>query len=964
MDLLIPKELEQKLKTSEDINLIVRTVIRDYNSILHDRKMYFFEEYTPHDIEKHLNDILKTSLGLMTKNTLSILSGEDIGIYVLAVLLHDIGMHIEYDTFIALVDGRYDVSLKESDCFNTRGKTWLTLWNEYILEAKILDAKARNSLYGNSDVFPERNIDIKNKDSIDGYHKKLIGEFIRRHHPRFAHEVALQGFIGKNGETIDFARDLDYNKRQIVGLIARSHGINIRDTFSYLRKNWSKVWKNPHNINIVFLMVLIRISDYLQIDASRLDSKVIKLRTINSPLSVLEHQKHSGIIDIQEDTDDSERIIIVAKPENVYVYNGLKKLFESIQMELDVSWAVLGEVYGSKVLTKQPKITLRRLYSNLDEQELLDELNYVAKEIRITQHENLAKLFIAPLYGDKPTFGVRELIQNSVDAVNERLKIGSSIFDTNIYVNIEKDDKNKYFFTIKDYGKGMTIEEISNYFLKVGASFINDIRWKTRFIDEIGNVLINRVGRFGVGVLASFLIGNKIEVTTRSIQDEKGYKFTVILDQNDIEIERNIDTCIGTTITIEINSDSLSGFKDSSSKRWYRWYNLPFPEIKYNAPDEFFDPNSMSQGDFIILPSENAEQDGYWVNGSYDNITYSWAYFPESSAERNFKRGRFENILSKTAYVNGFFISTLPYNSIGDIYHSLPALSLFDRYNKLQINLNRNSIFIPPMIIFNIFQQSIDDFIACLLCMPFDASEGVTTRLNYPGFSTKYASESIEAGKANKYILKILYSKNGYTTLASLMNTDKYDNYKVFDVIFNSNDVRYDWRRYDNNTVSTPYYYKIRLNNVLDDNPQMGFMNDTDFYCITRELDSVINDDDSLVKFSLIPSINTVRSIMDMEIIDKYDFINLIKNVSKNITVTKNKENLFLYKGINDLRILKEDILNIYTNPLGIKTISDRIYQLLGNDPVIPFSLKERVEKFPLAFYALKDYIFKYLQDK
>lgn len=68
-------------------------------------------------------------------------------------------------------------------------------------------------------------------------------------------------------------------------------------------------------------------------------------------------------------------------------------------------------------------ITLRRVRSNLDsEEEFLAKQKPKYFPIHAafdTAGASLLKLLIRPLYGDRPEIGIRELMQNSLDAVRE-----------------------------------------------------------------------------------------------------------------------------------------------------------------------------------------------------------------------------------------------------------------------------------------------------------------------------------------------------------------------------------------------------------------------------------------------------------------------------------------------------------------------------------------------------------------
>lgn len=52
------------------------------------------------------------------------------------------------------------------------------------------------------------------------------------------------------------------NEKDLIGLLARSHGIPIRDTGAYLKSVFADITL-PLNIHLFYLMVVLRVADYL-----------------------------------------------------------------------------------------------------------------------------------------------------------------------------------------------------------------------------------------------------------------------------------------------------------------------------------------------------------------------------------------------------------------------------------------------------------------------------------------------------------------------------------------------------------------------------------------------------------------------------------------------------------------------------------------------------------------------------
>jgi molecular chaperone HtpG len=114
----------------------------------------------------------------------------------------------------------------------------------------------------------------------------------------------------------------------------------------------------------------------------------------------------------------------------------VKDWLRGIQQELDQSWAVLGEVYGRYGCLRDFGLTIRRIRSNLDdEQGFATSVDYVPELMRLMVSKGeLLALLLEPLYGQRPEVGIRELVQNAVDAVREPIDDLNQIFSRERFV--------------------------------------------------------------------------------------------------------------------------------------------------------------------------------------------------------------------------------------------------------------------------------------------------------------------------------------------------------------------------------------------------------------------------------------------------------------------------------------------------------------------------------------------------
>lgn len=118
------------------------------------------------------------------------------------------------------------------------------------------------------------------------------------------------------------------------------------------------------------------------------------------------------------------------------------------------------------------------------------------------------------LYGKDMSVPIRELIQNSSDAIRARRKLENRSDEWgSIKISVYVEDGNKYI-EIEDDGIGMSLEVIKNYLFDFGNSY-----WGSELmLEEHPGLMakdIKATGKYGIGFFSSFMIGDDITITTR-----------------------------------------------------------------------------------------------------------------------------------------------------------------------------------------------------------------------------------------------------------------------------------------------------------------------------------------------------------------------------------------------------------------------------------------------------------------
>lgn len=749
---------------SDEITSYVGSILSKITPLLERNNSPFFPDYTDHG-SNHIQSVLRTCELIIADEAWTVFTREDAATLLIAALAHDLGMLIDIDGFRYLVDPQ----LRNNNGNGKKEIEWHKLWREYQQEVRRFDGVKLNEILGSSTPvsFDEFDLERLNDRGI-----KIIGEFLRRHHHRLAYEIVVIGMPSANGR-IEYFHELPSYFKEIVGLIAMSHGMEIRECQELLMKIEKTASRAYRHIHPTYLMTLVRISDYLDMDKGRAPDSILMTKALKSPISKREWWANRTIIDCHSYGDDPEclRVIVeLSEIPNVDTYMILNEKINGIQVELDSSWAALGETYGRIPPLIKLTLGIRRIKSNI--KYLLDtnELPFVPHRAKLeAARSDLIKLLIAPLYGNKPGVGIRELVQNSLDAVRELkhflkdLSVNISEneiedIESDVVVTLKKDDEENYWVKIADKGIGMSWETICKYYLTAGASFRQSDAWKKRFTKQSGESEVLRSGRFGVGVLAAFLLGDQISISTRHVEQprSRGIKFEFGLDDTNIELKW-VDRKIGTTIEIKTTKEIIDGLINGKKDefRW-DWYCLDKPSIvRKNIEGKNFKQEYKLPGLETELPKNchrlfvpNYQAVDWSYNNKYPQLVCNGL------------------IINKESWGNPITIDS-EFDRIGNDYYSYynelrlkePRISIFDPNGIFPLNLTRDNVTESPKEIIKLLTDDI-----CRNFITYSLIKGPTDNILHKDQYTSYTQQKYPGlGPLYDYDLgPYFYTKDGF----------------------------------------------------------------------------------------------------------------------------------------------------------------------------------------------------------
>lgn len=674
----IPNELKKKLQGSKWEDFI-NTTIHNVQPIL-SRSPRFFPEYTKHGID-HINNVLYIACRLIPEKILNndeMFRSEDVGILICSILLHDLGLFLDDSRLTGLLKStEHKIDGIMPDWTNQQ------LWDDYCYKVKCLSPRKSYDLTGAS------HIDLPDLNDYGSWTVRdylIIGEFLRWYHHRLAFEIAISGFM--DIEILPTA--LYPRSKKLIGLISYSHCLGIRDPEieeycdSYLG---SKTYID--NCPVYYLIALLRLADYLDAGEERAPHSFSDVHNFLSVTSKKEFELNQcfrfGAYGWTE-ACRTHALYISADPTSTTQFVKTEKFLLNIQKEFDASTAILDEKYENSYF-----FTINRITSNIlktKSREILSN-KFFLHDTKLSASPDILPLLVGPLYSNNPAYGVRELIQNSVDACKQReaTEIG---YKGEINIRIDTSAKT---FTIQDNGIGMNEDVICNYYLKAGSSYKNSEKWRELYMNNSDQKKIVYTGRFGIGALATFLLGDTATVSTHYVKEKTGCIFKYSLNSHvSIDVIRSSKIATGTSITVNMSDSSCSYFKNKYNREeWSQWYRYQSPHIKI-----IVNQNELENENTIPYTVETGKGCYRYASKIYSDFIWSYS--------RNYGKRYIGNEL----VCNGFAIEQIEHSYHNYIDHwnhkhwslirgfgfdiHLPVIFLNDPKNYLKLDLSRRTI--------------------------------------------------------------------------------------------------------------------------------------------------------------------------------------------------------------------------------------------------------------------------------
>ncbi len=207
----------------------------------------------------------------------------------------------------------------------------------------------------------------------------------------------------------------------------------------------------------------------------------------------------------------------------------------------------------------------------------------------------------------EPDIVVREMIQNAYDSILRRTVLQSDPPAGVIRIHTNHMSRT---VTIADNGSGSTERQIHKYFATIGYTSTPEVR--ERLIQMGRSAELELATRFGIGLLAAFIIADEIEIETLSVEPDNLAWHWACGMQGAYKLQQSTRQEVGTTITLHISTACQSMLDPAEWRRAIRKCAdfLPIP-IRLN--DEETPANTIDAPWHLRFATESERLSSYWL---------------------------------------------------------------------------------------------------------------------------------------------------------------------------------------------------------------------------------------------------------------------------------------------------------------------------------------------------------------
>lgn len=504
LDVLISKS---NLKDDYEFDYIHQlNDIRNRVSIEVSRINLLFPEYTPHDEKYHLKRLFYVGDMLLGDDLIDSMNVTELFLLSVCLYAHDWGMAVSEDEKRSIISG--------------------TSLNENVAKNLLDDENRRFHEFCQNKNIHSVDIGISDwQEYIRQTHAFRSGKRIRSYFEPISPGVAEFAARICEGHYLDFDVIDDYTSYPTDCSIHRDI------------------------VNVKALTIYLRLIDLLDLGEDRTPFILWKFVAPRNKYSQMEWSKHRALQTVTFPNYQFTRYIQVeGSTDDHFVYMSIMDLKRYIDDQFRHCIDIL-----NRINTNYHKLNL----SHIDWRIAARGFEPIAIEFEFDR-KRMFDILSDDIYQSNPYVFIRELVQNSIDAIKMRIEVlekkGLS-FIPQIKISVTEEE-NVFKVEVSDNGIGMDQYIIRNYLAVAGRSY-----YKSTDFLKVG-LKLDPISRFGIGVLSCFMVADFVEIKTfkdpNTTHTQEYLKITIPSKENYFKIEKNKELLeIGTSFKVIVVKEKL-----------------------------------------------------------------------------------------------------------------------------------------------------------------------------------------------------------------------------------------------------------------------------------------------------------------------------------------------------------------------------------------------------------------------
>jgi hypothetical protein len=489
-------------------------------------------QYTLHD-EVHLLRVTELMALIIPAEVLQALNPIELALLILAAHFHDQGM----------VPDREELATWRDDAPNPDPK-FLLFRQNWAIEHPNLEAARRQANDPALSTQERERARRVEADLLDA----LLSDYLRQTHGERA-ATWLKATYSQDARLV-------VQNTNLTDALARLCQSHVGEVSALTDANGFRVDERigVYSVNMVYLALILRLADILDFDRERTPDSLYRTIDFRSPISLTEWGKHRSVTGWDISPDAVQFTLECEHPE---YERAARRFMDYIDDELQNATQRIREFpkRAAQYSLDLPVKTDRSRIKPKDNAYIYHDL-----EFSLSRDEVVKLLMTDKLYGS-PSLCVRELLQNSLDALRHRTaqfkRSGVEWHEGKVEMFHEVDGQGHEVVRCVDNGIGMTRDIVLNFLTKAGRSYYRSPQFEQERIGlRAAGVDFDPCAQFGIGFMSVFMLGDHVVIHTRRDNGPTaGYGEPLIIEINGIGgivVLRpgRTDQPAGTTVTI------------------------------------------------------------------------------------------------------------------------------------------------------------------------------------------------------------------------------------------------------------------------------------------------------------------------------------------------------------------------------------------------------------------------------